>query len=455
GTSVYLADQQNVGTGFNASFTFSVSETGPTDGFAIVLHNADQGLDNLPTNAGINMGYAFLRKSVAIVFDLCSDRDTNPGACEEQEVAIRYPEDPNAFNGPFENTKRVYDGVMRSLRYSGESHTVSVEYLETPDWLEVYIDDSLYLRVEGFDLEGLLGGRNAFVGLTSSTQDPSGVAEATIAFTQWKMETVDVDGTKTLLLGADVAEPKEIEASGEDEVGFSVQSRDACLNGLTYGGFRDRVKGVYVEELDPSTGTYFNGSLTPAVVPAVVVDPDDGTYAVNLRTTSQGNFTLHVCFGEGCEVQVALQDSTRRRQLRSLQGTLQEAVVTPVNEDFYASKTGAVFVNPVTDSPTPSPIEFVPAEGDNTAVTYVSAGGGALAAVLLVAGVIMLRKRRQWERDRAFIEDGKLYNMDRDVEYDKNDEFGVIGRMVMNTQAEILRQRAQNVGKGSDAEAVA
>ncbi|GBG30214.1 Protein psiQ [Hondaea fermentalgiana] len=54
-------------------------------------------------------------------------------------------------------------------------------------------------------------------------------------------------------------------------------------------------------------------------------------------------------------------------------------------------------------------------------------------------------------RDKAYIEEGKLYNLDRAVEYDPNNEYNVVTRMVMNTSAELQRERARrDVEDGTD-----
>ncbi|GBG30213.1 Protein psiR [Hondaea fermentalgiana] len=50
-------------------------------------------------------------------------------------------------------------------------------------------------------------------------------------------------------------------------------------------------------------------------------------------------------------------------------------------------------------------------------------------------------------RDKAYIEEGKLYNLDRAVEYDPNDEYNVVTRMVMNTSAELQRERARRAAQ--------
>jgi hypothetical protein len=51
----------------------------------------------------------------------------------------------------------------------GYKHTMYVIYYENPSWIEIYIDDSLYLVDKDFDALEILGGRDAYVGFTTGT----------------------------------------------------------------------------------------------------------------------------------------------------------------------------------------------------------------------------------------------------------------------------------------------
>jgi len=497
----YLPEQQNLGSGFLMDFTFTVSNESEAEGFAVVFHRRSEGLVNLPPSTGAGLGYKFLRNSFAIVFDLCFDR--NSGSCTEQEVSVNFPSERNGFAGgsppsesptvsptpvPSENStfapsqsqtssptveafngpdkKVVFDNVIRSLRIENEPHRVSIEYLENPDWLEVYIDDSLYLRVDDFDPEDIVGARSAFVGFTTATpSNPAAISFSGVSFT-----SVDVDTKKTRISGP-LSEPRYILADGEQVVGIEVETRDGCDELITFGGRGTLIRGIYVERLeitpdpvefedeveysrrrlralqDGPPQSYFNGSMTPGIFDAQTIDLRDGSYTVGLATTTPGTFDLYVCVGTDeleCDFNITFVDSVN--------STAKLAQVEFIDAAVYSALESVVRVIPVTPSPTKSPITLPPTLGPdsgNATVIAGAAGGSALLFLILIS-FLALYFRRRWNRDQAFIEDGKLYNMERDVKYDKNDEFAVVSRMVMGTQQEILRERAKKVGDGAD-----
>ncbi|GBG34825.1 Protein psiG, partial [Hondaea fermentalgiana] len=117
----YLTKQQNVGAGFVIEFEVQLTSTGLSEGFALVLHDREDGLDDLPVSTGEGLGYRFLTNAVAIAFDLCADRAQ--GSCSKQEVAIHFANELGAYVGSGFGSKRVYDGIMRTLRRDDETHT--------------------------------------------------------------------------------------------------------------------------------------------------------------------------------------------------------------------------------------------------------------------------------------------------------------------------------------------
>lgn len=79
-----------------------------------------------------------------------------------------FPDDATTANKPSLVTRRVYDPIIRSLKY-GENHTVKIEYLFKPPALQVTIDNSLYLRQMPFDPIQTLGSVAAFAGFTATS----------------------------------------------------------------------------------------------------------------------------------------------------------------------------------------------------------------------------------------------------------------------------------------------
>ena len=139
---IFVQEKINVASGFIIDFTFRA--TGNPEGFAFVLHQRREGLKNLPISSGGSLGFKGINHSLAIAFDLCSDRTTDT-YCAEQRVGVHYPKTPEGQNKPGLSTRRVHDNVLRSLRY-GEEHRVRIVYYMRPSALEVIIDESLYLR---------------------------------------------------------------------------------------------------------------------------------------------------------------------------------------------------------------------------------------------------------------------------------------------------------------------
>ena len=146
-TFIFVQEEINVGTGFIIDFKFTAN--GSPEGFAFVLHQRPEGLTNFPISSGANLGFKGVSNSVAIAFDMCTDRGVG-SSCDEQNVTIYYPDNANDRNKPGASTERVYDPIIRSLKF-GDEHKVKIAYFFRPPALEVTIDDSLYLREMPFD----------------------------------------------------------------------------------------------------------------------------------------------------------------------------------------------------------------------------------------------------------------------------------------------------------------
>ncbi|GBG34828.1 Protein psiR [Hondaea fermentalgiana] len=453
----YLTKQQNVGAGFVIEFEVQLASAGESEGFALVLHDRENGLEDLPVSTGGGLGYQYLTHAVAIVFDLCTDRAE--GSCTSQQVSIHFADELGDSIGPNFGSQHVFDGIMRTLRRDDETHTIRVEYLETPSWVQVYIDDSLYLRQDNFVVENIIGNRNAYVGFTTASSSGSSVSPLSIK--NLTVETVSVEPSQTLSVDfedGEEADPVLVPADGTSYGGPTLRLRDACNNSITYGGDGDVLHAFFVERLeamplpnetlslrrvleeDEEELTYYGGALEPAVINATIVDNRDGTYTAALVTDVPGTFDVYVCAGVGCyfDVDLSLTDPL------DVNGTM-SAMVTPMGYEWTASAARSVRMVPLTARPTASPIPFAPtAEAAPSKVPlYAGAAGGGAFALFMFIACALLFVRRRWQRDKEFIEQGKLYNMEREIHYDPNSEYNVVTKMVMSSSAALQRERAR------------
>ena len=148
--STYIFEQEQIGVsnGFVVDFTFSA--TGMPDGFTFLLHDRQDGLSSFPSSTGSDLGFQGVEKSVAIAFDLCTDRAIPGNQCKGQEVSIYYAENVGDVNEATVVNRRVHAPILLSLK-NGEDHVVKIQYFFNPSALEVTIDDSLYLREMPFN----------------------------------------------------------------------------------------------------------------------------------------------------------------------------------------------------------------------------------------------------------------------------------------------------------------
>ncbi|GBG34826.1 Hypothetical Protein FCC1311_110482 [Hondaea fermentalgiana] len=121
------------------------------------------------------------------------------------------------------------------------------------------------------------------------------------------------------------------------------------------------------------------------------------------------------------------------------------ATVTTMDSEWSASASRAVRMIPITPRPTVTEEAFPGAveNQDAKVLKYATYGGGGAFLTASVFAIAMLVYRRRWQRDKEFIEQGKLYNLEREVHYDPNTEYNLVTRMVMSTSAAIQRERAR------------
>jgi len=226
-------------------------------------------------------------------------------------------------------------------------------------------------------------------------------------------------------------------ADGESQSsGYSLITKDGCLNQLDSGSLDERVKAVYLEKVNTTTGTYTNGSLVPFEESATVVDNDDGTYHATLVTENAGEYSVFYTFGDQCELVYDINSCSS--------DPCSDVVVTvndPVN-CVLMSVFDAVIAVPV-PPPTPSPVSNIDIPDDNSQLVKIASSTGSILFLAALVGVFMfVRYQRRWSREKKFVADGKRYILEANTELAGDDPLSVTTSQVMATSAEILRRAA-------------
>ena len=438
----WVKEPVNVGTGFVINFDFLITDI--TEGFAFVLHRRPEGLTNLPVSGGANLGFKGLTNSLAIVFDLCTDRRAPGTSCQGQRVSIHTPDAANG-NNPSNRTLRVQDSVVLSLK-NNEVHRVKLDYFAIPPALEVTIDGSLYLRLLPIDPIEVFQSRAAFAGFTGASGKFS---NANVTISNFKVFAVDVESsaTKTVDFPSDVTNftRKYVLADGQEADGFSIQTFDGCDKLIEFGGREQNTRGIFVERADPITGVYSKGSLTPEILEAEIEDENTGRYKYTLRTLNEGRFALFLYYGNpGISCAFDFRNTTRSV------GTGFNAVDVDIDfvgssSCFFASIEDAIEMIPSTNAPTVSPTKLkeIVSVVDKTSSYVAGIGGGVVTVCAVIAAVFVVVYRRRWQMDKKFILEGRDYKREIQTMFDANDKQGMVGRELFASRAAILRLRAR------------
>ena len=161
------------------------------------------------------------------------------------------------------------------------------------------------------------------------------------------------------------------------------------------------------------------------IIPAIVVDNEDGSYSLALRTTVVGDFSLFAWSGDpSCDYNI-----------------VGDSVETPVGPTgcVYLNVSSAVTSVPLTAAPTVGPtiLSLPPTESNDEVITLAAAGGSVLG-VLAIFAFILLGYRRRWQRDKDLIEEGNLYKLDAQTNFDPSNKLNVVGRQLLSTTTAIL-----------------
>jgi len=432
-SQIFFTQKQNVGTGFVCEFKY-VSEGAASDfafaSFVFILHNRQEGLSNFPFTTGGNLGFKYVSNSIAIVFD---------GG--KEQIRIHHRDVPEEYNGP-----KVGLRVWENLSWApGEELSVRVVYYERPNWLEVYVNESLYLREDDLDLQGIIGGRSAYVGFTTGT----GSQVVTQRFSDFRMSTVQIDPTRT---GFSPSQPLlDSVADGSTPGGVVVVNYDSCNNRIQYGGFPDFIKGVYVQvdqdvraparrRVLRGRGLQTDGSARPLVVPANVADNNDGTYAIEIVTTDVAEFRLFAVFGENCTLTVEEDYFPEQDRYVPRVEVIQNDAGTCRFEEYPET---IIMMEPAsTDPPTLPPFAAKTAMNASALALMIAACVGGFCFLCLVPAVTyyFYHDKKQWDRSKPFANYGR--EQGQDEAYDDDDEAEKIAARLQKIRQSILREKA-------------
>lgn len=417
-TYVFRKNQQNLVGGFVSEFTVHVDDVDQQpEGFVFVMHRRAEGLEDMPQATGGGLGYAAIEDSISIVFDLCSDRTAGlTGICGELQARVEY-NTKNASATPLAENFRVSSFLTREDRYD-----VRVEYLEQAAMLAVYVDDVIMFQQFGFRVDHLVGGADAFLGFTASSSE----APNRQTISAWNVRTVTIDFGKTEavdLLAA--SEPKTLVADNKTLQGFTIRTVDSCAFDIRFGGFGAQFQAVFVEDVD------WAGEEEGLVVSATIVDNKDGTYSAVMATDAVNRtFGLFAAYGENCNVELAEPGSFTLGSGNTsvcFWGEIAAAIVTVEPVDPIIPNNGAEFGN----------------DDASTNIATVAASGGVAAAMLVAAALVMARYRRKWVKDKAFIDEGAIANIERDVTYSGEGALSQLGARLQASHEELSKARAE------------
>jgi len=420
---MFSRSQQNIGSGFSLSFSFRMSGNG--HGFALVLHDRALGLRDFNGGSGPNLGIKNIHRSFALLFDACP---SFPDCSQGMQLRLHYKADGNRMNSNSIGTRSVYDSNVQQNWRDGQIHNVQINYYAVPDWLEVYVDESLRLVERSFDVLKVVGNRNAYVGFTSSSSLPG--QGMTVEVGQVSVKTIKVSSKLSQLVN--VTLPLPLVADGKQAGGVLIQTRDACFNAIRFGGLASLAKGRAIIKVFNTTTRRLDERHLQAASPsdvtqdAEIVDNSNGTYSVLLRTNLQGSASLYLAFGESCTWNgtkfIGDDDcwSTFIPDAVSL-------VAPPTQPPTYPGQD--------TDS-IPFPWQIV---------IYVGIGLGGLLICCCCLIFFFMRYRSKWRKNKKFVKSGQLALLDSQIELDKNPagaKMEQLAHKLQETKQEVLKLRA-------------
>jgi fibro-slime domain-containing protein len=463
----YLQQQVNVGTGFVAQFTFSASSQGEGFVFGVVSDT----ITDLNGGTGGALGFRNMNQSWALAFDFCADRASAPSnpACNARETRVHYLGSPNnvTTNSVSSSTTKVLRAPLYAPNTLNDDldHTVVIRYFaKRPPWIEVYIDNDLFLQKRGIALDQVLGGRNAWMGFSAATGATT-QSTSDIFIKDFSVQAVAIADDRTQKLNFPNASVSAI-ADGRQSINFSVQNFDFCGNKIEFGGFASRAYGqlvlstssptrsptrrpTFAPTLKPTVagrrmlqtinGTQSNSSASMTTITADVTDLADGSYVFEFKTKVPGVYDLQLWYGAGC---FSGGNSSTPLNASATNGSC-----------FYAFQSQVAVFAPATLSPTvpdDQPSQSLP----QAALTGIGVAVGVIVAVGSVIIFFGIRFRNRWRKDKEFIEAGRIAAAERGVAYLGDNELDRLQNKLQKTLEEIQRERARKAIPEDQAEAI-
>eukprot|EP00924_Labyrinthula_sp_SR-Ha-C_P016503 augustus_masked-scaffold_6-processed-gene-5.8-mRNA-1 protein AED:0.42 eAED:0.42 QI:0/0/0/0.5/1/1/2/0/816 len=351
GSLIYTAMKQNLIRGFKLSFSVDIDDL--VEGFAVVFQSDT--LENYPISTGRDFNFKGIENSFAVLFDLCMSQDVG---CAEKRVSIHYPDGENVGgeNSASNDTLHTNDFLFGSM----SSFDVEIVfYGNSPSFLEVYVDKSLYLRETNFELEAILGEPSGFIGLTTSSSSRS----ANIEISKWKLQLARLDPKSSKLnFNPNNIQVEEFSADGVSPCGgFGVQTRDSCGRRIRARGARNRFSATFIEVLGNERDVsgrrvYHKGRTFPNRIRGDIVDSNDGSYDIQMTSTVVGEYRLAFTFGEGCSLEVDVDEQSQEVQVPNVTffgyECLEVDILEPVTRAVVPPET---FTLSPTITPTESP----------------------------------------------------------------------------------------------------
>ena len=269
----FLRQQVNIGTGFVLSFQFKVLQPGRGAGFVFAL--LSQSITNLNGGSGGALGFRNMNASWGVAFDFCVDRAENLTypPCLVRETRMHYVNVPTSMNNATNATvKKRASLYMPNTLNDGFQHQVMVRYFgQRPPWIEVYIDDSLFLQERGIDLEQVLDAHQAWVGFTSATGS-SAQESVDLLITDLQVTAVAIADQNTRPYMPPNATLSAV-ADGRHPLSFSVQNFDLCGNVITFGGYPERAYAYLKSNVPSAAPTTSQPTVSPHRHPTAAPTP--------------------------------------------------------------------------------------------------------------------------------------------------------------------------------------
>jgi fibro-slime domain-containing protein len=452
----FLKNKFNLGTGFEFDFQFQISGSSGLNGFSVLLHNRKMGLSNFNGGTGKNLGIKNLDRSIALVFDFCSQVHLPCNHVNQtMKLGLFAPTSLDNYNGPSKENIRVYDdNIVQDWKTDNQIHKVEVIFYGSPNWLEVYVDNSLRLRVQNFDPKSILDGHNAFVGFASSSDNIGGGNIEISSLSLHRVQTVvrnsyDVVSTTISDNSNNVVPEFRIgiadgKLSPDTNDTFMIGTRDACNQVVDFGSqsivdvvqaklIRSTAGGTTRRQLElndheRSVQQQSEGVEITAAI-AHIIDFDNGTYGIRFSTQVQGTFEVKIALGRGCA-----WDSTGGY-----------FTIVNSNQCWISPQQRTIqFLPPRTLSPTSPPDVTSPPlpPVDDSVFTIAGAASGGAISICCCLIFLLLGARRRWRRDKKFVPAGIIATLERDVEMHNDVEMTHLANEVQKTTQRVLSFRA-------------